>query len=242
MSIIVPAVLVRDEEECKRTLDRLSHVRGIREVQIDVVDGRFARPASWPYASGKEAFMARAAAHAFLPHAEDFVFEADLMVERPDEMIGAWLSVGVTRLAVHVESTMQLSRLIADLQVLYGHEKAFAPDLLSLGLAIGIQTDPSILEPYLAHADYVQFMGIAEIGKQGQPFDNRVLARVRAFKRMHPDVPVQVDGGVTLETAPLLLAAGVDRLVVGHALTEAPHMQAAFDAFIALTQTHGIFN
>jgi ribulose-phosphate 3-epimerase len=113
--------------------------------------------------------------------------------------------------------------------------------LISLGLAIGAATDPTFVEPFVNDIDYVQFMGIATIGKQGQPFDPRVVDRIRTFKKKHPDIPIQVDGGVTLETAPALLDAGADRLIVGHALRDAPDIRKALAAFNDLTEKYGLY-
>ena len=54
-------------------------------------------------------------------------------------------------------------------------------------------------------------------------------------------MPIQVDGGVSLESAPVLLQAGVSRLVVGSALWRAPDFNKALQAFNELTQTHGFY-
>ena len=239
MSVIVPAVLVPSKTELDATLSKL--VGLVDTVQIDVVDGKFIGPPTWPYASGGEEFAALVARGDMLSYGEHFSFEMDLMVQDPEQVAGMWIAAGATKILAHVESTNYLPRLITDLQVKYGHEKGFAPGLLSFGLAINIDTDSSVLEPFIDSIDYVQFMGIATIGKQGQPFDPRVIQKVQAFKKKHPDVPVQVDGGVSLETAPALLTAGVDRLCVGSALVKKPDVRAEFEKFQELVEKYGIY-
>jgi len=91
---------------------------------------------------------------------------------------------------------------------------------VEIGMAIGVNTSNKELEKWLDKIDYVQFMGIAKIGSQGQPFDNRVLRKIKDFRKTHPNVIIQVDGGVNATNAPLLIEAGVDRLVVGSAIEE----------------------
>ncbi len=241
MSVIVPAVLPQTKRELDEKLDRLSEIDGVEYVQVDVIDGRFAAPANWPYAGGSAEFAAFSAAGETLPHLGKLKFEVDLMVSDPEQVTGAWLSLGASRITVHVESTSYLPRVITDLKHKYGHDKDFVPDLLSFGLAINLATELSILEPYLADIDYVQFMGIATIGKQAQPFDRRVLRKIEAFRKMHPGMTMQVDGGVSLQSAPELLSAGVDRLIVGSAIVKAPDMRAEFRKFERLAEQYGAY-
>ncbi len=163
------------------------------------------------------------------------------MVETPEESAGFWIAAGATRIVIHVESTRYLPQLIEELQKKYGYERGFAPDLLSFGLAINIATDTALLEPYLSFADYVQFMGISTIGKQGQPFDERVLRKIETFRRQHPDVLLQIDGGASLRTAPALLSAGIDRLIVGSDLWEEEDVEAELGRFARIIEEHGTY-
>ena len=58
-------------------------------------------------------------------------------------------------------------------------------------------------------------MGIEKIGYQGQPFDERVIDQVKALRKEYPELIISVDGGVSFDTAPRLIEAGANRLVVG---------------------------
>lgn len=239
MSVIVPAILPRTFADLQ---SKLSQLEGVADaVQIDVVDGVFAQPASWPYGEGSKEFADLVARGDLLPHVGSLQFEIDLMVSDPESVTGMWLSVGASRLTLHVESSTYMPRLITDLQTKYGHSKDFAPDLLSLGLAINIETELGIIEPFLSLVDYIQFMGISSIGHQGESFDKRVLQKIAIFKKQHPDIAVQVDGGVSLETAPALLSAGVDRLIVGSALWKADNLKKRFEELTALSSQYGLF-
>jgi ribulose-phosphate 3-epimerase len=236
MGVIIPAILPTSHADLDHKLARLSGITD--NVQIDVVDGRFVTPASWPYASGKGSELADDDP---LPELGPFRFEIDLMVEEPEAAIGRWVRAGATRITVHAETTHRLTDLITDFQVKYGHDKGFAPELLSFGLAVNIATDTSLIEPYLDQCDYVQFMGIARIGKQGEPFDMKVIPKIHAFHRKYPDMPIQVDGGVTLDTAPRLLEAGAARLVVGSAIWRASDLRKEIGTFSELAQTRGLY-
>jgi len=241
MSVIVPAVLPQSREDLEEKLALFSKHTDADMVQIDVVDGRFAKPASWPYANGSKEFAAMIARGETLPYLGRFRYEVDLMTSDPEQVTGLWIAAGVSRITVHAESTTYLPKIITDLVRKYGYDRDFAPGLLSFGLAIGIATDLALVEQYLEYLNYVQFMGIAAIGKQGQPFDTRVIQKIATFRKRHPTVEIQVDGGVTKQTAPLLLAAGVDRLIVGHVLLQAKDMREEYEELSAFALRYGTY-
>jgi ribulose-phosphate 3-epimerase len=239
MSVIVPAILPKSRADLEEKLAQL--VGRVESVQIDIIDGRFVSPPSWPYVEPLKEIHTLFAEGEMLPYVDQLKYEMDLMVSAPEEVTGIWIEAGAAAMTIHAESTQYLPRAITDMQVKYGHEKNFAPGLLSLGLAINIDTDISLIEPYLHSADYVQFMGIAKIGRQGEPFDQRVIRKITQFRHAHPDVLIQVDGGVSLLTAPALLSAGVDRLIVGSALWNAPDLEAELEKFNSLVQEFGTY-
>jgi ribulose-phosphate 3-epimerase len=202
MSVIIPAILPKSREDLDEKLLRL---RGLVDaVQVDVVDGRFVVPPTWPYDKDGARTADQPKGDTF-PLLGQMNFEVDLMVEEPEHVIRHWIEAGATRITIHAETTRMLNRLVDDFQTKYGHDKDFTPELLSFGLAINVTTDTALIEPFIHRCDYVQFMGIAKIGKQGEPFDKRVLPKISAFRKKYPDMPLQVDGGVSFETAPLLL-------------------------------------
>jgi ribulose-phosphate 3-epimerase len=236
MAALIPAILPGTRAELDA---KLLHLHGVtRDVQIDIVDGQFASPATWPYrvdGSGTKPEVGP------LAEVGSFKYEVDLMVRNPERIIGSWIEAGASRITVHAQSTSRLGDVIKEFEVTYGHDKGFMPNLLSLGLAVSIETDTALIEPYLDHCDYVQFMGIASIGKQGQKFDPRVLPKISAFHRAYPDMLIQVDGGVSVETAPKLLEAGASSLVIGSTLWGAPDVATRFAELRELTQQYGLY-
>lgn len=199
---IIPAVLVGSLEEMRAKLARVRGVAGT--VQIDLCDGFFVPTRTWPFnTSDKKSFDDMARGVTGLPYWEDFDFEIDLMVQSPEKVLPHWIKAGIARAVFHLESRHDVGELRR------------AADGIELGVALNIATPLARLDPYLDQVDYVQFMGIATIGKQGEPFDERVLETIRTFKSVHPDVVIQVDGAVDAVSAPQLIAAGATRLVSG---------------------------
>ena len=75
------------------------------------------------------------------------------------------------------------------------------------------------LVEYAESADYIQLMGIHDIGSQGQPFDEAVFAKIEQMKSRFPNKPISVDGSVNAQTIVRLKNTGADRFIVGSAIT-----------------------
>lgn len=211
---------------------------GISRVQIDVVDGRFVAPAYWPYLD-VPGFEKMVAEREMLPQLERISYEIDLMCVDAEFSAGAWLALGASRLTFHAEAAPDLARLLAATRRRYGGDPTFAVDsLIFYGLAINLDTPLTFIEPYLSQISYVQFMGTERIGKQGQPFDRRVIERTRAFHAKYPDLPMQVDGGVSQENAHALFVAGATDIIVGSAILKAENPIAAFVELAAFESSY----
>lgn len=241
MGLIVPAVLPSSRKELDEKIAVLASLPGVSRIQIDVVDGRFASPASWPYSAeatkGKSSELETMVQKGeLLPYLDRIAYEIDLMCNDAEQAADAWLSLGATRLTLHAESTTDLPRTIASTRRRYGEE----PSLVSLGLALNVASDLALLEPCLADISYVQFMGIARIGVQGQPLDERVFEKIRVFRERHPDMRIQVDGGVSLKNAKKLISLGASHLVVGSAILRAQNPTAVIEEFESLAGHEGV--
>jgi pentose-5-phosphate-3-epimerase len=239
MSIVVPAVLPSSREELKEKLALFARIPSVKRIQIDVVDGRFVGPASWPYNAPTE-LEEMVKRGEMLPRLDCLEYEIDLMCLDADEAAASWLALGATRLTFHAETATDLPRFLASARERYGGGDGFASGLISFGLAINIASDLALIEPCLGEVEYVQFMGIARIGRQGQPFDRRVLEKVRMFHSRHPLMPLQVDGGLSLPSARQLVALGVTNLVVGSGILKAKNPAAALAALEEIQGPYGV--
>ena len=75
--------------------------------------------------------------------------------------------------------------------------------------------------------DFVQFMGIDNVGFQGQEFDDRVLEKISDLRGEYPNIQISVDGGVGFDNAADLISAGATRLISGSAVFESDDMAEA---------------
>lgn len=237
MSLVVPAVLTSSRQELLEKLELFSNIPSVSRVQIDVVDGRFVSPASWPYTAPEE--MKKMITNGeMLPQLHNIAYEVDLMCIDAERAAGDWLALGVSRLTFHAESSIDVPRLLESVRKKYG-TSGFS-QLISFGVAINITSDFSLIETSLGEVEYVQCMGIARIGLQGQLFDERVFEKIRIFRTRHPEIPVQVDGGVSLQNAAELVKLGVSNLVIGSALMRGKNSSAVIAKFEELKSSYGI--
>ncbi|MBX4209521.1 hypothetical protein KW799_02430 [Candidatus Parcubacteria bacterium] len=227
MADIIPAILPKSYDELAEKLDiAAGHASA---VQIDICDGAYVPNRTWPYLKGIDAdgnaadaiFADILAQEKALPHWEEIDFEFDLMVRGAHEKIPDFISAGASRIIVHKGSVSdeELASIVRD----YGkHSEELGPFDVELGIALMPGADPDAIARSIGDIagtiHFVQVMGIAKIGFQGQPFDERSIGLVKALKSLYTGLPVAVDGGVSVDTAARLLDAGADRLVVGSAL------------------------
>lgn len=245
MGVIVPAVLVATRKELEEKLTQLVGIVDV--VQIDAVDGQFATSLSWPYVSDNNEIDELVRRGEDIPRSDQLRVEADLMVEDVVGVAGQWVTAGATRIVLHSKDIANFCTVLKNLSVYLGHEKDFIPEMLSIGIALMPDDEPSVIEPMIDCIDFVQYMGIAHVGRQGEPFDTRVVERVRTSRVLYPDLPMQVDGGISLANAPMLLDAGVSRLVIGSSIFGKNGDASVHDVgirireFEELARSHGIY-
>ena len=143
---------------------------------------------------------------AALVRATSLPVDAHLQVMRPDSLIPAFVAAGVVSISVQPEVTLHLHRTLG----------AIRAAGLEAGCALNPTTPPEMLEWAFPHLDYVNVMSVNP-GFGGQAFIPEMSEKVRRLREM-TDVPIQVDGGITAETAPLMVAAGARVLVAGSAV------------------------
>jgi ribulose-phosphate 3-epimerase len=239
MQLVTPAILPKSFTELAEKINLIKE--HTTRVQLDVCDGRYVDNETWPYTGAGPSIEEMRRRGQVLPEADTIHYGVDLMVANPDEVVGDYIALGATRLIIHFKSTKDFKNTIAQITHKYGYDKDFAPDLLSVGMAVPIDLPLTEFAPYVQYVDFVQFMGIVNIGKQKQKFDPRVVEKIRDFHKRYPDICIQVDGGVSLDTAPGLLAAGADRLAVGSALFNTTNIGHTIKEFEKLSEQYGIY-
>lgn len=221
-------MMPKDLEDFINTAKRFVGVAPV--VQVDIMDGIFVPEKTWPFCQmGSQQLNQMAAQGSGLPFHGQLAFELDLMVDRPFMTFAKWLALSPKRLIFHVESTDNLPGILEGLV-------PRRPGL-EVGIALDTSTPNEMIIPYLEMktsagaplVDFVQCMGIARIGYQGEPFDDRVLGKIKQFRERYPELVVSVDGGVGFDNAASLIAAGANRLVSGSAIMQSDDIPAAIE-------------
>ncbi|MFT7557880.1 MAG: ribulose-phosphate 3-epimerase [Planctomycetota bacterium] len=215
---IIPAIMPAGLDDLTVKIDQI--VGLVPVVQLDIMDGIFVPEKTWPYrtdseyadSAGDQAYWeAIQGGNAGLPMMDSVEYELDLMVDKPDQNLGEWLALQPSRIVFHVESIHDIEQLLTDL--------APVRDIIQIG--ISFDDDYSIehlMHHYVEHFDFVQVMGIDHIGKQGEPFEERVIHNILALQSVFPDKIVSVDGAVGRETITRLRDVGATRFVAGSAI------------------------
>ncbi len=146
--------------------------------------------------------------------------DVHLMMERPWAMVEEFRRAGADLVTVHIEACPETREVLR--QIRASGAKA--------GLSLKPDTPYHAVAPYLPDLDLLLVMTV-EPGFGGQAFMPEMLEKVRAAKaerdRKGLKFLIEVDGGITAETAKLARAAGADVFVAGNAVFRAPDPRGA---------------
>ena len=132
--------------------------------------------------------------------------DAHLQVMDPDNLIPSFIEAGVASISVQPEVVRHLHRTLEMIQA--GGCEA--------GISLNPTTSPLTVEWALPYVDYVNVMSVNP-GFGGQDFIPEMADKVRQLHEL-TGVPIEVDGGITAETAPVMVEAGARVLVAGSAV------------------------
>lgn len=208
MRQIIPAIMPKNFRDIEDAVEQVK--RYTDTVQIDIMDGTFVPNRSWPYPLPNPEFAAIANEDYGMPMWQTMNYELDLMVRHPDDNFEQWVKLGPARIIVHIES-------LADPMKFFESVQNMRP-LIEIGVSFDNSTGAEAVLPYLAFVDCVQVMGIARVGFQDQPLDDRVFYNIERIKHAVPDMVISVDGAVGKDTIQRLADVGVTRFVAGSAV------------------------
>jgi len=152
-----------------------------------------------------------------LPYWDRFNFEFDLMVNEAHKSFDTFIKLGASRIVFHLEAEGDEGEFLEFLEGI----DLFVRENVEIGVAIRQTTSVEKLDPLISHVDFVQLMGIKEIGKQGEEFDDAVLEQITSLRAKYPDLVMSVDGGVNEGTVTKLREAGATRLIAGSGIWKA---------------------
>ena len=145
----------------------------------------------------------------FFRKATKKVCDVHLMIVNPENFAEQFKNAGADNLTVHLETCNHLHRNIQQIKSLG----------MKAGVAVNPHTPVSGLSDVLHDIDLVCLMSVNP-GFGGQKFIHHTLEKIKQLRKMIDEkglqVLIEVDGGVTLENAPSIIAAGADVLVAGN--------------------------
>lgn len=135
-------------------------------------------------------------------------FDVHLMTENPESFFDGLEKAGVQMISVHIEAVTHLDKVIEDIRARG----------IRAGLALNPGTSLTLLDQILPSLDFVLLMSVNP-GFGGQKFIPYTLQKIARLHHMMEEqnhvVPIEVDGGINKNNAPLLKEAGASILVAG---------------------------
>lgn len=145
----------------------------------------------------------------FFRKATSKICDVHLMIEEPERYATDFKNAGADILSVHIEACRHLHRNIQQIRALG----------MKPGVAVTPHTPVSSLSDILQDIDLVCLMSVNP-GFGGQKFIPNTIEKIKQLRKMIDErglsVLIEIDGGVTLENAPAIIAAGADVLVAGN--------------------------
>jgi ribulose-phosphate 3-epimerase len=211
MALIAPSMLSANFLHLEKDIDMINNSEA-DWFHLDVMDGRFVPNISF----GIPVIQA-------MKRATKKVCDVHLMIEQPEHYVEAFHKAGADVLSVHIEASLHLHRTLQHIK--------------SLGMKAGVAVNPHTainqLEAIVQDVDVFCLMSVNP-GFGGQKFIPQTIDKIKALKQLilqsGSSALIEIDGGVTLDNAASIIAAGADVLVAGNTVFSAADPKAAIAA------------
>jgi ribulose-phosphate 3-epimerase len=205
---LAPSLLAADFSQLKTELAKIENEADM--LHLDVMDGQFVPNISFGIP----------VVQALRPHSR-LLFDAHLMLARPDRYIEAFAKAGADLITVHAECEADVAETLQRIRALG----------LKAGLALNPPTAFETLLPFEGRFDLLLLMTVHP-GFGGQKYIEPVNEKISAARNwLGDDFDIQVDGGVYLENLSMPVAHGANVIVAGTAVFGADNPAAAARAF-----------
>ncbi len=190
---IIPGVLATNESEYAELLTALNQAEILEGgwLQWDLMDGVFVDNKSVDLELMDK-------------YPTDFQIEAQLMVSDPEAWFEKLITMDVKRIIFPIEISSDINSLI---------QKLKEADI-EVGISLNPETEVDKIADYINEIDEVLVMSVHP-GFGGQEFIDDSIKKVAQLRQMNQDVIIGVDGGISPDVAPKLVAAGANNLVIG---------------------------
>lgn len=202
MALIAPSLLSADFLRLEDEIEMINN-SDADWFHLDVMDGRFVPNISF----GLPVINA-------IHRKAKKTLDVHLMIVEPEKYVADFARVGADILTVHVEASVHLHRTIQSI-----HNEG-----MKAGVAVNPHTPVAGLEDVIQDLDVVCLMSVNP-GFGGQKFIERTLHKIEVLKEMiiksNSNALIEIDGGVTLDNAQMIMNAGADVLVAGNTVFNA---------------------
>jgi ribulose-phosphate 3-epimerase len=203
-----PSILAAD---FARLADELAIVEkaGVKMVHLDVMDGHFV-----PNITLGPPVVEKLREHSNL------FFDAHLMITDPRKYAPVFIKAGANHITFHIEVEKKPSELI---KILHGMG-------VTAGICINPETPVKAIEKVAPLCDMILVMTVHP-GFGGQKFMASAAKKIRTVRNLiGPKIRIEVDGGIDVKTAPIVVGYGADTLVAGNAIFGQKNRIAAINA------------
>jgi ribulose-phosphate 3-epimerase len=215
---IAPSILSADFRRLEEQIATVEHA-GASYIHVDVMDGHFVPNLT------VGPFIVE-----WVRKATKLPIDAHLMIEAPENFIGAFARAGANMISVHPEATYHLDRTINQIR--------------QAGCQAGVVLNPAtplaMIEEVIAEVDYVLLMSVNP-GFSGQKFIPSSLDKLRRLRDLirmkFSPARIEIDGGVGPDNAAEVVAAGAEILVAGSAVFGAENPAEALKELLLVVES-----
>ncbi len=197
---IIPAILEKDFFSIRQKINLLNSET--KDFQIDVADRTLTKSSS--FLNGEK----------LIEFSQNLNLEVHLMVKNPHQAYKRWLNGGTKKIIFHLESFWDLKKT-ARTSAVNNFINLLKKEKLKIGIGLLYETSVRFIDSFVDKIDSVLLLAIKEPGFQGKAFELGIYDKITYLKAKHPNLVIEVDGGINEQNILKLKEAGATIFSVG---------------------------